>query len=471
MSAGVRDVLRLAWPSALSYLLNNAYRINDQYWVQGLGGEAQAALAAILFVGTMNFSLIMLASVGTLAYVARATGAGDRRLRDQALAQALWIAAGVYALLALAGPPLVPHIVAALGLSSESAEFAELYLHTLYLTSLPLVLAPTIDHAFIGIGNTLIPSMLELFAVAINYLLAPVMIYGSHAAERVDLFGADAAAAIGSVLGFEGFGIAGAPLAICCSRALSTGLGLAALRRYWGFHWLAVWRPQGRLIGAMIATSLPAALSIALYSVVYWVLIKWVLVALGDPVLAGLGLGFSVFEGVSFPCFLGVAMAGAGLVGRAIGACDPEAALRAERSARRIALVLGFVAAAAFLALARIIAPHFSRDPVVVRETIGYVMTIAFSQVFVAQEATNERILFGAGYTRWAMWISLFGNGLRVPLGYLFGIAWGFGAPGVWWALNATSVLKAALQFRLVQRKTWLASGLERAACPPRTTA
>ena len=53
---GYRDILRLAWPSVLSFVLNNAYRINDQYWVQGLGTEAQAALGSTIFVLIMNFS-------------------------------------------------------------------------------------------------------------------------------------------------------------------------------------------------------------------------------------------------------------------------------------------------------------------------------------------------------------------------------------------------------------------------------
>ncbi|HTF88505.1 MAG TPA: hypothetical protein VK843_08850, partial [Planctomycetota bacterium] len=74
----------------------------------------------------------------------------------------------------------------------------------------------------------------------------------------------------------------------------------------------------------------------------------------------------------------------------------------------------------------------------------------------VAMESANEKVLLGAGYTRPALWVSLIGNGLRVPLAWLFASHWAMGAHGVWWAINATSFLKCSLQFTLVQRRRWL---------------
>jgi Na+-driven multidrug efflux pump len=71
------ELLRLTWPAALSFLLGSAYRINDQFWIQGLGESAQSATAAVLFVAIMNFSAAILAAGGALSLVARAVGAQD----------------------------------------------------------------------------------------------------------------------------------------------------------------------------------------------------------------------------------------------------------------------------------------------------------------------------------------------------------------------------------------------------------
>ena len=66
-----RELLGLAWPAVLSYILNNTYRINDQFWIQGLGAEAQAAVGATFFLQILNFAFVFLSVGGTLALVSR----------------------------------------------------------------------------------------------------------------------------------------------------------------------------------------------------------------------------------------------------------------------------------------------------------------------------------------------------------------------------------------------------------------
>jgi Na+-driven multidrug efflux pump len=311
-------------------------------------------------------------------------------------------------------------------------------------------------------GNTLVMSLMELCAVLLHYLLAPILIYGRGAAELHGYPGAQLAGSIAGAIGIEGYGIAGAAWSAALARVVSVSLGLFALRRWYGVRLGAafkrVLRPRGRPLAMLgiLRISLPMSLAIATYASVYWALIKWVLVPLGGDALAALGIGFSVFEGLSFPLYLGVAMAGASLVGRSLGAGDPVAALQAVASVRRLALGLGTFMMLVFLIFARHWAPIFSIDPGVQREIAGYVSVLALSQIFVAMEAANEKVLLGAGYTRPALYVSLIGNGARVPLAWFLATHVGMGAHGVWWAINITSVIKAGLHFTLVQRRRWL---------------
>jgi putative MATE family efflux protein len=461
-AAGVPALFKLAWPAVLSYLLSNAYRINDQYWIQGLGGEAQAAVAATVFVVIMNFSVVFLAAGGTLSRVARATGGREFERRDGLVASALVLAVCLWIALALFGGLATPWIVRFLGLEGPTAGFAEDYLRTLYVCSLPLVLAPALDHALIGMGNTLAMSAMELCAVLLHYALAPMLIYGPEAASAVDLPGAALAGRAAALLGIEGHGIVGAAWSAALARVISVSLGLLALRAAYGVRLLRGLRTARALGGPLLfcpeiaRISLPVSLSIALYASVYWALIKWVMVPLGEPALAALGIGFTVFEGVSFPLYLGVSMAGASLVGRSLGAGRQDLARQAVRSVRVLALCLGGVVCGVFLLGAVPWSVHFSADPLVQEAVAGYVSTLAFSQIFVAFESANEKVLLGAGYTRPALWISLLGNGLRVPLAWWLAFHLGLGAHGVWWAINVTSGLKACLQFALVQRGRWL---------------
>jgi len=77
------------------------------------------------------------------------------------------------------------------------------------------------------------------------------------------------------------------------------------------------------------------------YAAAYWVIFALILGRLGDAARAGLGVGFQVFEGVAFPCYLGVSIAASSLVGRAIGAGERETALAVVDGGRLVSRCLG----------------------------------------------------------------------------------------------------------------------------------
>ena len=456
-------VLRLSWPAAASYLLNNTYRINDQFWVQGLGAPAQAAMGATLFVLIAQFALLYLACGGALALVAQAKGAGDRAAMDSASRHALLLALGLGGLLAAGGPFLVSGIVELLGLEPSAAAYAHSYLEGIFLVAPALSIAAVVDHLLIGRGNTLAPMLLQLLAVLVNFVLNPILIYGPEAAAAVEGVPiaepvGRAAAALAQSLGVEGRGLEGAALATGLSRLVSGAIGLFVLWRVFRLQPFGGGRPRAQLFGRIVSISAPVSLSIATYAGVYWALLGLVLTRLEPEVTAGLGLGFQLFEGVAFPTYLGVAMASATLVGQRVGARDPEGAREVLHAARWVARVLGGGAALAFAFGAAGLARHFTQDARVLAETVHYVHLLAFSQYFVALQIVDEKSLLGAGYTRPIVWITTSGDLLRVPLALLLALGMGYGASGVWWAINLTTCYKAALLRMVVRKDTWLAS-------------
>ena len=460
----VRALLRLAWPAVLSYTLGNAYRVNDQFWVQGLGAAAQTAIGATVFILIMNFALVLLCVGGTLALVARATGAGDRARRDDVLRTAFGMAFVLSAILSLAGPSLVPWMVARIGLTGETAELGRQYLTTLYLGMLPMIAVPLVDNALIGMGNTFVPMLMQLVSLATNFCLAPLLIYGAqagaHSPHPVFEPVARLAGAAAELAGLEqGLGMTGAALATVLSRVAAGALGLFVLFARYRVRLRGPRTTAGRFVlaRAILAISAPVSLSLALYAGVYWTLLGSVLAGLGPAVIGGLGIGFQVFEGVAFPCYLGVAQACASLVGRALGAGAPDSARRAVHSGYRLASVLGIGMALVFTLAGPALVPLFTHDAGIAREGLVYVRTLAFAQLFVALEAVNEKTLVGAGWTRPALWISGTGNLLRLPLAWWLVSHLGLGAAGVWWAINTTSVLKATALWLVVRRGRWLA--------------
>ena len=333
------ELLRLAWPAICSYMLNNAPRINDQFWVQGLGGAAQAAVGATFFVQIMNFALVFLAVGGTLALVARSVGARDLPLRDSLVRHALGFGAGLGLFLTVLSYPALDWIVRGRRPFPATRDSSgTTTCRPLYLFLVPMALFPVLDSAFIGLGNTRIPLLMQVCAVSLNYVLNPLLIYGDQASGAVDAPFAASLSQLAGVLGIEPMGIRGAALATGLARTSTVVLGLCLLRAklaaplvVFGTGVAVRWDR----VHALARIGAPMSLSIAFYAGTYWLLLKFVLSRLGTAAVAGgIGLGFQAFEGVSFPCYLGISIAASSLVGREIGARNATGALQVVRSAR-----------------------------------------------------------------------------------------------------------------------------------------
>ena len=200
-----------------------------------------------------------------------------------ALLLGLFIGVGLTA----AGTAGTPWIVGLLGLEGSAARMAEQYLGTLFLCMLPLVFIPIIDNALIGMGNTLLPMLMQLLSLLINFLLNPLLIYGARAAEHAPSDAvapiASLAAHLASAFGLEeGLGMRGAALATVISRLVAVLLGLFCLLRLYRVRLVGAGRrPDFPLMRDILAISAPTALSIAFYAGVYWALLNLVLTGLG----------------------------------------------------------------------------------------------------------------------------------------------------------------------------------------------
>lgn len=472
----LRTLLTLAWPATLSYLLNNTYRINDQYWIQGLGAEAQAAIGAMMFVAIMTFALYCLPASGTLSLVARHEGAEEPFERDRVARHALVLGLGVGLVVMAVGPLLIDTLVGLLGQEGAAAVHAAGYLRGFFAFAPAMVMILALDHIFIGRGYTIVPMLLQVVAVALNFLLNPILIYGRDLAATLETTGLahfpgiGLAAELATSLDLAPRGLEGAALATGCSRALALVIGLCVLRFKFGMPLWFKRVPEAVILTRIVRISLPVSWSIAVYAGVYWVLFNLVLSKLDVAVTAGFGIGFQVFEGLAFPTYLGVAMAGSSLVGRALGARDQGLALAWVDVARRAGHALGVFYALLFLIGARWLAPVFTDDPAVLEQVLVYTGVLAFSQFFVAMETVNEKVLLGSGYTRPISGITFVGNGLRIPLAYVFALTWGGGGAGVYWAINVTTYIKALAYRWIVQQRKWLELKLESGAEPSAPT-
>ncbi|RMH00727.1 MAG: MATE family efflux transporter [Planctomycetota bacterium] len=420
----LREALRLSWPATLSLLLHSGYRVNDQYWVQFLGPDAQAALGITAFMLILNFAFIQLVHAGTLSRVAHHTGAGHRDGVEAALRVALKAGLLWVSLVAAAGWATTPFWVRLLGAEARVADWSAVYLQRIYLC-LPLIaLKPIADGIFIGLGNTVVPMVLSGLTVGLNFVLNPLLIYG--------------------VGGWDGLGIAGAAWATGISRGLGGLFGLLLLRRLYGL------RPRlGRPtpwseIRRVFAIGAPTSCSTAAYALAFILVLKTSVEPFGREVQAGLGAAFNGVEALAYCGLLGPAIAVSGMVGRRLGAGDPAGARAAVRACVALSVGISLVFTLIFLLLPERLAAVFSADPGVRAQAALYLVVAAWSQSSTAVNSVLDQALIGAGRTALAALVSACGYALRIPAAWLLAHRAGLGPAGVWWSLNLSNYLKLA---------------------------
>jgi putative MATE family efflux protein len=424
-----KSLIYLTFPAALSAMLNNAYRVIDQYAVQWLGVDAQAAIGSCTFVLIAFFAGYTIFASGAIALVSRAIGSGNideqKRLIGCALTAAL--VAGI--LILSASGALAPWTVKSLGLQGNLGKQAETYLQWHAIFCLPQAIMPTLDAIFIAYGRTKTVLILQITASLLNFLLNPVCIYVLN------------------------FGIGGSAMATGLSEGIAVVLGLILLSRTKGLDKQA-FRLNSHAF-RIIRVGLPMCWGTLVFAGVYWALLRWVISPLGPAVNAALGIGFSVLEGFTWPVFWGFSMGIASIVGRCLGAGEIAKARQAIQLAFRLVTFFGLLASAVFWWGGEVLSRMFTNDVEVLQQAVLYAQVLAFSQLFVAYEALAEGVLSGAGKTKAIFYWSAPLNILRIPCCWLFAIEYGYGAAAIWWVINFTTVLKALGKWSTVISGRW----------------
>ncbi|MDB4349562.1 MATE family efflux transporter [Omnitrophica bacterium] len=107
---------------------------------------------------------------------------------------------------------------------------------------------------------------------------------------------------------------------------------------------------------------------------------------------------------------------------------------------------------------ARYIASFLSTDNIVIKESMKYIYIALLFEPFMAWGVTLAGGLNGAGDTKNVMLIASSTVWLlRVPLSYLLGIHFGFGAVAVWWSMNVSVLTYSIFISKRYFSKAWIA--------------
>ena len=422
-----REIFKLAVPALGALAAEPLYVLVDTAIVGHLGTTQLASLAIAATVLSSAFTVFNFLTYGTTARVSRLHGAGREEDAAALGAQALWLGLGIGVLLALLTLLLARPVAQLMGAEGEILDGAVLYLRIAALGSPFFMLAAAGQGFLRGMSDLRTPLLILLAAHSVNVVLELLFVYGF------------------------GWGLAGSAWGTVIAQAGMGGAFVWVQARASGWEPPRLDRIRSLMkIGGEIAVRTTALLASFLVA-------SAVLARVGAASLGAHQIAFQLFIFLAL-VLDAIAIAGQVMVGRMLGAHDPDGARAAGVRMIGWSVVVGTVFAVVLLALQDVIPHAFTGDPAVIER--AHAMWWLFAALLPAGGAVFalDGILIGASDTRYLMWSMLAASAVYVPLA-LLALHEDWGIQGVWAGLSALFAVRLiTLGVRFAGRR-WALTG------------
>ncbi|GAP65215.1 putative efflux protein, MATE family [Mizugakiibacter sediminis] len=440
----VREVgatVRLALPLIAAQLSAVGMNVVDAVLSGHLGAHTQAAVTT----GAGVWSLAIISAIGTMMAVAPSVaqldGAGRRHEIGALFRQALWIAAGLGALLWLGVRSASP-LLEVIGVVPTLRADVDAFLHAVSWGAPALAAYFALRGLSEGLSLTR-PSMYFSFGgLLVLVPLGYVLMYGRLGVPALGARGSGIATA--AVLWLEMLGFA-----VYVARHRNyRALGLFA-----HFEW-----PRPRVIAELLGIGLPMAVTLMMEGGLF-VAVALAIATLGEAVTAAHQIALNVAS-VAFMVPLGLALAITVRVGHAVGRGDGDGMRYAGFCGIALAMAVQVVACGLMLGVPHGIARLYTNDPVVIGLAVQLLTLAGLFQFSDGIQVASNGALRGLKDTRVPMLITGIAYwGIGMPVGWWLAFRAGYGARGMWTGLIAGLTMAALMLFarfrRLARSRTW----------------
>lgn len=440
-----RRIFNLSWPIIGLNVLQVLALLVDTMMV-GRVPDAEVALTGMGYATNLVF-LLMVAmiglTVGTVAFIARAHGAGDDERVDHILQQSTQLTIALGVSIAVIGNVLGPSMLRALGADDASMVAALDYLRPVLLGTvfnyLNILFAATLR----GVGNTRLAFGVAVVMNGLNVLFNTALILGTW--------------------GFPALGLQGAAIGTVASQAIAAGLMFVLLARgvVPGIRArLRLARPDRVLAGELAKVGAPAALDMVILNAALLAMVG-MLGRIDQAAVAAHGIGLRV-QGLAFVPGMSISQATGSIVGNALGRGDVGEAKKALRISVVLSSAVMAVLALPIVLEASAIVGLFDVSPsspvhaysVEWMRLLGFGipiagMYVAFVGLFQGSGSTGTSLRINAGTTLL----------IQIPASFILGFPLGLGTWGVWAAFPLTFVAKLVWATVEYRRERWAVTG------------
>lgn len=427
-------ILGLALPIIVGMVSQNLLNIVDTAMVGFLGDSALAAVGVGGFVVLTCQALILGISTGVQSTAARRKGEGHIDRAAGILNTALLLVVIVAPLISIVLIHFSPSLFAYLNSDPAVVGHGTPYLQW----RLGAMVFVGINFAFRGYWNAMDMSRLYMNTLIImhacNIFLNYVLIFGKFGAPALGVTGAGMASAISMALG----------------SAIYIGLGLRHAAKD-GFLKTLSSREE---TSGLVSISLPSGLQQTFFFA-GMVVMFWILGRLGTAEVAAANVLITVLLFAILPG-LALGLAGATLVGQALGRGQPDDAYQWAWDVAKVSTILMTTLGLPMWLVPDLVSAIFIHEPET-RELARWPMRlVGLTMPIEAMIFTFMHGLLGAGDARRVMLVGVASQWLLfLPLAYLFGAVLGFGLFTIWLMLGCSRTVLGISYVTMWRNRAW----------------
>lgn len=434
-----RPFLGLTFPLVLGTQMENLVAFAEIFMVRSLGPDAISAVGVsrtIVFV----FGITMIAvATGTMAMVAQAVGAKDEIDASETAKQSVTLVLLVSSVISLLGYVTADVALRSLSVPEAINAHGVPYLQV-FFASLPMMaLRRTLDTCLHAAGDTRTPLYISIAASVIHLVTAYALI-GGH-------------------WGLPTLGVPGAAVGGLITELTSNVIRFAVLYSgQFGFTFLpsTSYLPTWDRTKRILKIGIPSALQGLFRNGSNVVYVKLVAITANPTVaLAAYSVG-SQMERTVRRTSLAFGTATTSVIGRTLGAGDPEAAEAQGWSTMIVSVGTLVLVGIPIFFFADLFMQTFVSEADVINVGVQYLVAIILAEPFMCAAIASQGSLRGAGdsvpplvYTIMAQWL------VRLPCAYALAFPFGYDIVGIWAALVIFSTVQGVLTVRKFAQGHW----------------
>lgn len=427
--ASIHTILALSFPVIIEATLQTLLGTTDIFFAGRISDLAIAAIGVTGIVMNILISFFMALGVGAVAVISRLYGRQNFHEMTEAISQAIFLALSVGVFSGVICFLFRHPALRLIGATDEVIAVAEPYFLIVAVPSVVLCLQLVLSSCLRAISDTVTPMWVTGFSNILNILLNILFIYW-------------------------GLGIFGLGLATTLSRAIGALLLFLRLWHHDPIIHLERFHINFLHMKNILRIGFPAGLE-KLIMRIGQVLYNGMILSIGITAYVAHNVAGTI-ESYSYIPTMGFGLAAATLVGISLGEGNVQQARNYTNLSYLSAVLPMLLIGACFFVFAPQLAAIFTQTEAVQEQVIAVLRIIAFFQPFSALVQVMTNALQGAGDTVFPMWLTFFGIwGIRLFIGYCFGVVLELGLVGVWYAYVLDLLLRGSLLYLRFWRGKW----------------